>query len=104
MAKKKVEINRKKYNEIRKMDHYSLEQCIAGYYEQGYAAGLEEGERAAPAFNAEKALASIMRIKGIGAVKIAAIQKAMAAAGAKDLSDQLEGMLKAVKEQEARRK
>lgn len=47
MAKKKrpVEINRSKYNQIRKMDHYSMEECIAGYYDQGYAAGFEAGRQ-----------------------------------------------------------
>lgn len=77
MAKKSVEINRKKYNQIRKMDHNTMEQCIAGYYDQGYAAGYEEGRKALPAFDATKAMEAIMEIKGIGKAKMEAIQKAM---------------------------
>ena len=40
-----LRINRSKYNQIRKMDHYSMEECIAGYYDQGYAAGFEAGRQ-----------------------------------------------------------
>lgn len=39
MARKKkaVEINRKEYDRIRKMDHNSMQEHIAGYYDRGYA-------------------------------------------------------------------
>ena len=87
MAKKKkpVEINRSKYNQIRKMDHYSMEECIAGYYDQGYAAGFEAGrQQAAPSFNLPTALEEIRKIKGIGEVKLRAIHIALVAAGAED--------------------
>lgn len=30
--KKPVEINRNKYNQIRKMDHSTMEECIGGYW------------------------------------------------------------------------
>ena len=84
MAKKKkpVEINRSKYNQIRKMDHHSMEECIAGYYDQGYAAGYEAGQKeAADPFNTEKAMGSISLIKGIGAVRLKRIHEILVAAG-----------------------
>lgn len=87
MAKRKkaVEINRSKYNQIRKMDHYSMEECIAGYYERGYTAGYEAGrQQAAPSFNLPTALEEIRKIKGIGEVKLRAIHIALVAAGAED--------------------
>ena len=87
MAKKKrpVEINRSKYNQIRKMDHYSMEECIAGYYDQGYAAGFEAGrQQAADSFDLSIALEEIRKIKGIGEAKLRAINIAVIAAGAED--------------------
>ena len=49
MAKKKkpVEINRKEYDRIRKMDRNSMQEHIAGYYDRGYAAGIEAGRQQA---------------------------------------------------------
>ena len=86
MAKKKkpVEINRNRYNEIRKMDHSSLEECIGEYYKQGLAAGLKLGQAAAGSFNTGIALAAISQIKGIGPAKLREIHLALLAAGAKD--------------------
>lgn len=87
MAKKKkpVEINRNKYNQIRKMDHNSMEECIAGYYEQGFEAGYKLGQDAAGSFDTGMALEAISQIKGIGQVKLGQIHLAMVAAGAKSI-------------------
>ena len=95
MAKKKrpVEINRSKYNQIRKMDHHSMEECIAGNY-QGYAAGHEAGQKeAADPFNTEKAMASISLIKGIGAVRMKRIHEILVAAGARSAGKMVEDLM-----------
>ena len=87
MAKKKkaVEVNRKEFDRIRKMDHSTMESHIAGYYERGYTAGYETGrQQAAPSFNLPTALEEIRKIKGIGEVKLRAIHIALVAAGAED--------------------
>lgn len=87
MAKKKkpVEINRKEYDRIRKMDHNSMQEHIAGYYDRGYAAGIEAGrQQAAASFNLSIALEEIRKIKGIGEAKLRAINIALIAAGAED--------------------
>lgn len=97
MAKRKktVEINRSRYNQIRKMDHHSMEECIAGYYDQGYAAGYEAGQKEAVAtFNTEKALGSISLIKGIGAVRIKRIHEILVAAGARSAGKMAEDLMK----------
>lgn len=100
--KKKVEINRSKYNQIRKMDHHTMEQCITGYYDQGYAAGFEAGQQAAmPSFNTVKAIGSILRIKGIGKSRLEAIHKALVAAGAQDIGEQLDEMEASMKQMAA---
>ena len=71
--KKAVEINRKEYDRIRKMDHNSMQEHIAGYYDRGYAAGIEAGrQQAAASFNLSIALEEIRKIKGIGEAKLIA--------------------------------
>lgn len=94
MAKKKkpVEINRNKYNQIRKMDHSAMEECIGGYYKQGFDAGYKMGQVAAGSFNTGIALATISQIKGIGRVKLGQIHLALVEAGAKDIGQQLDEM------------
>lgn len=96
MAKKKrpVEINRSKYNQIRKMDHHSMEECIAGYYDQGYVAGHEAGQKeAVDPFNTEKAIASISLIKGIGEVRMKRIHEILVAAGARSAGKMAEDLM-----------
>ena len=80
MAKKKIyEINRKEYDKIRKMDHNSMQQYMAGIFERGLAAG----EMAAGSFDMNICMAAVSEIKGIGPAKIEQIRLAMIAAGAK---------------------
>ena len=76
MAKRKrpVELNRKRYEEIKKMDHSSMEACIAGYYEA--AEGI---------LDMAAALEAIGGIKGIGTMKLEQIRDALLQAGARDM-------------------
>lgn len=73
---KPITINRNKYNEIRKMDHNTMEEYINEIYETGAKAAV-------PSFNAELCMESIAQIKGIGPAKLEQIKLAMMAAGAK---------------------
>lgn len=90
MAKKRdkhITINRNRYNDLKRMDHNSLEDYLNQVYEQGMAAGKEKGITegkllAGPRFRAEEALAAIGEIKGIGKEKLSQIRLAMMAAGA----------------------
>lgn len=49
--KEKFEINRNKYNDIKRMDHREMNEYLNGVrqaeYERGYKAGLDEGEKMA---------------------------------------------------------
>ena len=81
MAKEKeFELNRKKYQEIRKMDHNDMQQYLNAVYRNGMAAGKRA---AASSFDAKLALEAIGNIKGIGPAKLEQIKLAMMAAGAK---------------------
>ena len=90
---KNVEVNRKKYNEIRKMDHGQMEQTINEYYMKGFQAGMEAGRTS---FDTKKAMEQIVGMR-IGMAKIKAVHNAMVAAGAASVSDQLEEMVKATR-------
>ena len=81
MAKEKeFELNRKKYQEIRKIDHNDMQQYLNAVYRNGMAAGKRA---AASSFDAKLALEAIGNIKGIGPAKLEQIKLAMMAAGAK---------------------
>ena len=84
MAKKKrpVELNRKRYEHIKKMYHSSMEACIAGYYDQGYEAGKKAAEGI---LDMAAALEAIGGIKGIGTMKLEQIRDALLQAGARDM-------------------
>ena len=84
MAKKKrpVELNRQRYEQIKKMDHSTMEACIAGYYDQGYTAGQKAAEGI---LDMAAALETIGGIKGIGTMKLERIRDALLQAGAKDI-------------------
>lgn len=80
MAKEKeFELNRKKYQEIRKMDHNEMQQYLNAVYRNGLAAGV----KTAPTFDANTFMQAISRIKGIGPAKYEQIRLAMIAAGGK---------------------
>lgn len=80
VKEKEFELNRKKYQEIRKMDHNEMQEYLNAVYRNGLAAGKRA---AAPSFDAKLALEAISNIKGIGPAKMEQIKLAMMAAGAK---------------------
>lgn len=80
MAKREQwELNRKKYQEIRKMDHKEMEMYLNAVYRNG----LKAGEKAAGSFDMNICLTAVSEIKGIGPAKVEQIRLAMIAAGAK---------------------
>lgn len=89
MANKAIGYNRKKYEEIRRMDSKQMENCLEGIYEKGYAAGQQASTKS---FDAEICLAAVSEIRGIGKEKLKQIRLAMIAAGAGDLRTTAEFM------------
>lgn len=84
MARKKnkaITINRNRYNDIKRMDHSSMEEYVNEVYEKGVEAGQKA---AAGSFDTALAMETISQIKGIGPVKVQQIKLALIAAGAKD--------------------
>ena len=86
MSKKKektIKFTSERFHQIKKMDKTDMEECITGYYIQGFEKGLKVGQEAAGSFDLELAMQSIGEIKGIGQVKLEQIKLALIAAGAK---------------------
>lgn len=66
---RKIEVNRKLYEKVRKMDHNTLSQYIDGVYQQGYT----DGATNAKGLTNEELKSVLMSIKGIGEVKAESI-------------------------------
>ena len=84
MARKKnkaITINRNRYNDIKRMDHGSMEEYVNEVYEKGVEAGKKA---AAGSFDTALTMEAISQIKGIGPVKVQQIKLALITAGAKD--------------------
>lgn len=82
-----LELNRKQYQLIRKMDHNQMQECVSGFYDEGYRAGYAAARQQAPEFDTIKALDEIYKIKGIGAGRIEEIHKALISAGAESAAE-----------------
>lgn len=67
MAKKELELTRKEYEKIKRMDHHSMECYLENIYQTGYA----DGTREAP--SEDQLRDGVGKIKGIGEKKLQAI-------------------------------
>lgn len=76
---KKLDLNRKQYLHIRKMDHQEMAEYLNDVYEKGMRAGQQE---AADPFDAAAAMEAIGQIKGIGKGRLVEIYNALIEAGA----------------------
>lgn len=70
---KEIEVNRKKYERIRKMDHNTLRQYINGVYQNGYTDGCSESKR----MTTDELKKVVMSIKGVGETKADSIVSAI---------------------------
>lgn len=71
--KANFKLNRKKYIELKKMDHGEMAEFINEVYNKGYEDGKKENEP----LTSESIKAAIIEIKGIGEGKAAAIADAL---------------------------
>lgn len=67
MAAKRIVLNRKKYEQIRKMDHTQMSDWVVQVYKKGFF----DGQSTMP--SEEEMKAAIQSIKGIGPTKAEAI-------------------------------
>ena len=69
MAKKKFELNRKDYLNIKKMDHHQMSL----WAESMYKSGFEDGQASVPGLDIRLIKKALLNIKGIGEKKAADI-------------------------------
>lgn len=77
MAKKKFELNRKDYLNIKKMDHHQMSL----WAESMYKSGFEDGQASVPGLDISLIKKALLNVKGIGEKKasyiVVAIEKEM---------------------------
>nr|DAR80464.1 MAG TPA: putative DNA-3-methyladenine glycosylase 2 [Caudoviricetes sp.] len=69
MAKKKFELNRKDYLNIKKMDHHQMSL----WAESMYKSGFEDGQASVPGLDISLVKKALLSVKGIGEKKAADI-------------------------------
>lgn len=69
MAKKKFELNRKDYLNIKKMDHHRM----MSWAESMYKSGFEDGQTSVPRLDISLIKKALLSVKGIGEKKAADI-------------------------------
>lgn len=76
MAKeKKFSLNRKQYNEVRKMDHTQMNEWAEKIFDYGYKVGADQNK----GITDQEIREALSTVKGIGEKKIEAIMEATAA-------------------------
>ena len=70
---KDIVINRKEYQNIRKMDHNQMNLYIQSIYKSGYA----EGAKSVPGIDISKIGEILLGIKGLGVKRVADILEAL---------------------------
>lgn len=75
MAKKKFELNRKDYLNIKKMDHHQMSLWAESMYKSGFEDGEKEADRVS--FTSEELYQTLAGIKGLGEKRISAICEAL---------------------------
>lgn len=75
MAKKKFELNRKDYLNIKKMDHHQMSLWAESMYKSGFEDGEKEADKVS--FTSEELYQTLADIKGLGEKRISAICEAL---------------------------
>ena len=70
---KDIVINRKEYQNIRKMDHNQMNLYIQSIYKSGYA----EGVRSVPGIDIAEIKKALLSVKGLGEKRVEAILEAL---------------------------
>ena len=75
MAKKRFELNRKDYLNIKKMDHHQMSLWAESMYMSGFEDGEKEADKVS--FTSEELYQTLADIKGLGEKRISAICEAL---------------------------
>ena len=70
---KDIVINRKEYQNIRKMDHNQMNLYIQSIYKSGYTDGFKAGTESVPGIDISKISEILLGIKGLGTKRVECI-------------------------------
>nr|DAS35288.1 MAG TPA: hypothetical protein [Caudoviricetes sp.] len=74
---KDIVINRKEYQNIRKMDHNQMNVYLQNVYKNAYMDGFKAGTESVPGIDISKINGVLLGIKGLGAKRVECIVAAL---------------------------
>ena len=74
---KDVVINRKEYQNIKKMDHNQMNLYLQNIYKNAYMDGFKAGTESVPGIDISKISEILLGIKGLGVKRVADILEAL---------------------------
>ena len=74
---KDIVINRKEYQNIRKMDHNQMNVYLQNIYKNAYMDGFKAGTESVPGIDIAEITEVLLGIKGIGEKRVEAILEAL---------------------------
>lgn len=74
---KDIVINRKEYQNIRKMDHNQMNLYLQEIYKNAYMDGFKAGTESVPGIDIAEIQKVLLSIKGLGAKRVASILEAL---------------------------
>ena len=74
---KDIVINRKQYQDIKKMDHNQMNVYLQNVYKNAYMDGFKAGTESVPGIDISKISEILFGIKGLGAKSVADILEAL---------------------------
>lgn len=74
---KDIVINRKQYQDIKKMDHNQMNVYLQNIYKNAYMDGFKAGTESVPGINISKINGVLLGIKGLGAKRVECIVAAL---------------------------
>lgn len=74
---KDVVINRKEYQNIKKMDHNQMNLYIQSIYKSGYMDGFKAGTESVPGIDIAEIKKILLSVKGLGEKRVEAILAAL---------------------------
>lgn len=74
---KDIVVNRKEYQNVKKMDHNQMNLYIQSIYKSAYMDGFKAGTESVPRIDIAEIQKVLLSIKGLGAKRVASILEAL---------------------------
>ena len=74
---KDIVVNRKEYQNVKKMDHNQMNLYIQSIYKSAYMDGFKAGTESVPGIDITEIKKALLNVKGLGAKRVASILEAL---------------------------